>query len=67
MSAEFRQNHYVPVWYQKRFIAKQRLNRELFYLDLNPGTIRDPTGRLDTGDENGLRTLASRVRFGAFP
>jgi len=29
-----RQNHYVPIWYQKRFLPKE--NQSLFYLDLDP-------------------------------
>lgn len=41
---EFRHNHYVPVWYQKRFISPQQQDRELFYLDLHPGTFRDSRG-----------------------
>jgi hypothetical protein len=44
MSDEYRRNHYVPVWYQKRFIPAQNRDRELLYLDLNPGTFADPRG-----------------------
>ena len=29
-----RQNHYVPIWYQKRFVPQE--NQSLFYLDLDP-------------------------------
>jgi hypothetical protein len=44
MSSEYRKNHYVPVWYQKRFITPGAKDTELFYLDLNPGTFTDPRG-----------------------
>lgn len=38
-----RRNHYVPVWYQKRFLRGPR--RTLQYLDLNPPRIDLPGGR----------------------
>jgi hypothetical protein len=44
MSGEYRKNHYVPVWYQKRFITPGAKDNELFYLDLKPGTFTDPRG-----------------------
>ena len=44
MSNEYQNNHYVPVWYQKRFIPKGQKDNELFYLDLNPATFTDPRG-----------------------
>src|SRR5579864_5808817 len=44
MSAEYRRNHYVPVWYQKRFIAPQSRSKELSYLDLKPPTVTDGRG-----------------------
>lgn len=44
MSSEYRNNHYVPVWYQKRFIPPGARDNELFYLDLKPGTFTDPRG-----------------------
>lgn len=44
MSAEYRNNHYVPQWYQRRFIPTDRIDRELFYLDLKPETFVDPRG-----------------------
>ncbi|MFZ3054945.1 MAG: DUF4238 domain-containing protein [Minisyncoccales bacterium] len=44
MPTEYRHNHYVPVWYQKRFIPLNQQNQELFYLDLNPGTYTNPRG-----------------------
>ncbi len=44
MSSEYRNNHYVPVWYQKRFIAPGAKENELFYLDLKPATFTDKRG-----------------------
>src|SRR5260221_3744930 len=44
MPTEFRHNHYVPVWYQKRFLPSGQKDQEIFYLDLNPGTFVDPRG-----------------------
>jgi len=36
MSAEYRNNHYVPQWYQRRFIPPEAEDRELLLLDLRP-------------------------------
>jgi hypothetical protein len=44
MSGAYHRNHYVPVWYQKRFIPAETRDRELFYFDLKPGTFTDPRG-----------------------
>lgn len=44
MSTEYRRNHYVPEWYQKRFIPRNQVNRELYRLDLKPGYFVDPRG-----------------------
>lgn len=44
MSTEYRNNHYVPQWYQKRFIPENQVDQELFYLDLKPGTFTDSRG-----------------------
>jgi hypothetical protein len=44
MSGEYRKNHYVPVWYQKRFIPLGAKHKELFYLDLRPDTFADDRG-----------------------
>lgn len=35
MSAEYQINHYVPKWYQKRFLPSGQTNNELYYLDLD--------------------------------
>jgi hypothetical protein len=39
-----RDNHYVPIWYQKGFILKPRSS--LYYLDLDPPKINLPDGRV---------------------
>ena len=46
MSNEFRHNHYVPEWYQKRFIPPAQVRREFYYLDLRPGSFVDGKGRV---------------------
>jgi hypothetical protein len=42
---EFRHNHYVPRWYQERFLPGERKQRELYYLHKEPRTVRDGRGR----------------------
>jgi hypothetical protein len=44
MSNEYRNNHYVPVWYQKRFLPPGATSNELFYRDLKPGPFTDARG-----------------------
>src|SRR5579862_3627013 len=44
MSGEYTHNHYVPEWYQRRFILPGQKDNELFYLNLNPGEFTDPRG-----------------------
>lgn len=39
MSNEYRNNHYVPVWYQRRFLSPQGPTSKLFYLDLHPPVL----------------------------
>lgn len=41
---EYRNNHYVPVWYQKRFIPEGQVDQELYYRNLRPGEFVDPRG-----------------------
>lgn len=48
MSNEFKNNHYVPEWYQKRFLPLEDKNKELFYLDLNPRKFFDSKGGVHT-------------------
>lgn len=61
MSSEYRNNHYVPQWYQKRFIPDGQVNNELFYLDLNPGTFTDPRGV--THQKRAVRKLGTPFCF----
>ncbi len=44
MSNKYRHNHYVPEWYQKRFLPAEQINKELFYLDLEPRFSTDSRG-----------------------
>lgn len=44
MSSEYRNNHYVPIWYQKRFLPPDTTSNELFYRDLKPGKFTDGRG-----------------------
>jgi hypothetical protein len=44
MSNEYRNNHYVPVWYQRRFVPAGQQAQELLYLDLKPGCFVDSRG-----------------------
>jgi Protein of unknown function (DUF4238) len=44
VSGAYRNNHYVPQWYQRRFIPEERTQRELFYLDLKPVGFTDARG-----------------------
>lgn len=49
MAQGFRNNHYVPKWYQKRFIPPTARERKYFYLDVRPEHVtRD--GRTHTRD-----------------
>jgi hypothetical protein len=45
MSSEYKNNHYVPQWYQEGFIPIGAPSQELFYLDLNPGFYTNADGR----------------------
>lgn len=44
MSNEYRNNHYVPEWYQKRFIPSGQRVQDLYHLELKPRTFTDPRG-----------------------
>jgi len=35
----YRKNHYVPEWYQRRFLANDAGEKKFYYLDLNPDTV----------------------------
>ena len=61
MSSEYKSNHYVPVWYQKRFIPPSQRDNELLYLDLKPGTFTDPRGV--THSRRAMRRLGPKHCF----
>lgn len=44
MPNEYRHNHYVPQWYQRRFIPAGQKDKELCYLDLRAGYFVDAAG-----------------------
>jgi len=44
----FRHNHYVPRWYQERFLPADRQQRELFCLDKTERSVRDSRGHRRT-------------------
>jgi len=48
-------NHYVPQWYQKRFLAPDRAEDKLYYLDLDPERVDHPGGGFHY--RNALRRL----------
>lgn len=61
MSSEYRNNHYVPQWYQRRFFPEDQVDRELFYLDLEPEFFVDPRGAKH--ERKALRRLGPRRCF----
>jgi hypothetical protein len=48
MSTEYRNNHFVPVWYQRRFLPAGHKDKELLYLDLTPEKLFLPNGVVKT-------------------
>ena len=62
MAAEYHHNHYVPVWYQNRFIPPAQPDRSLFYLDLKPGVFTDPKGKI-THRYSGLHKVGPKKCF----
>ncbi len=44
MSGEYRNNHYVPIWYQKKFLLPENKDKELYYLELMPRPLIDQRG-----------------------
>lgn len=44
MSNQYRNNHYVPQWYQERFIPVSQKDKELYYLDFKPEIFIDSKG-----------------------
>lgn len=60
-SAEPRNHHYVPQWYQRRFLLPELGSNELLYLDLHPASFRD--GRGVTRTRKALRRLGTKYCF----
>ena len=44
MSNAYQKNHYVPVWYQKRFLLPNEERKSFYYLDLKPSSRLDIRG-----------------------
>lgn len=44
MPSKFKNNHYVPEWYQNRFLPASQTNKELYYLHLKPEIFIDSKG-----------------------
>lgn len=63
MSRAYRENHYVPQWYQKRFLSPGN-GTKLFYRDLSPAVFKDGRGRVQ-GHARDVRTLSPRDCFAA--
>ena len=42
MSNEYQNNHYVPEWYQRRFLPQGQKDQALYYLNFQPGFLVDP-------------------------
>lgn len=61
MSNGYRTNHYVPVWYQKRFLPPDQKDKEFFYLNLTPDTVTDSRGRRH--EANAVRRLGFKHSF----
>ena len=41
---EYRHNHYVPIWYQRRFVPAAQTDQRLFYLARSPGYLVGRSG-----------------------
>jgi hypothetical protein len=64
MTNEYRNNHYVPIWYQKRFVHDPKKDFKLHYLDLNPPKVFDSKGVMHSLNErrfNGFKSCFSEI------
>lgn len=50
MPNEYKNNHYVPIWYQKRFVPDPNTQHKLFYLDLVPRNFLDSKRQIHIAD-----------------
>ncbi|GEM_PF-435411 len=58
---QYRRHHYVPIWYQKRFVLNPASEHELYYLSLKPPQFIDSKGKVHTG--NPVRRLGFKYCF----
>jgi len=56
---DYRNHHYVPQWYQKKFMLPGE--HELFHLDMKPDTFADPRGITHT--KKALKRQGSKMCF----
>ncbi len=49
MSNEYKNNHYVPIWYQKRFATPTLPDNKMHQLDLKPPKYTDRKGKIHIG------------------
>lgn len=49
MSDEYKNNHYVPIWYQKKFVPDSSVDTELYFLSLKPPHFFDSKGQCHEG------------------
>ncbi len=61
MSGEYKNNHYTPIWYQKRFLPDPSSEHELYYLSLKPPQFIDGKGKTHIG--NAVRKLGFKHCF----
>lgn len=61
MSNQYKNNHYVPEWYQDRFIPPTQKDKELYYLHLKPEEFVDSKG--DIHQTNGVFRQGFRKCF----
>lgn len=59
MAEEYKNNHYVPVWYQKRFVVDSKTDHKLFYLNLKPPEFFDSKGGMHIGKDLGHKGFDS--------
>lgn len=59
MTNEYRNNHYVPEWYQKKFLLPKE--SQLYRLDLKPDVFVDPRGVRHT--DKALKKQGTRLCF----
>jgi hypothetical protein len=61
MPNDYKNNHYVPEWYQKRFLLSENAKNQFHLLDLNPGKHVDSLGKIHT--EKPLKLRGTHVCF----